>query len=60
MKKFMFLKYSFFVFENVMEILHSNSIILVKDLMMLTRSFEIFSIGHCADDIGNKKISSKY
>ena len=60
MKKFMFLKYSFFVFENLMEILHSNSIILVKDLMMLTRSFEIFSIGHYADDIGNKKISSKY
>ena len=59
-EKFMFLKYSFFAFENVMEILHSNSIILEKDLMMLTRNFEIFSIGHYADDIGNKNISSKY
>ena len=56
----MFLKNSFFVFENVMEILHSNSIIFEKDLMMLTRSFEIFSIGHYADDLGNKNISSEY
>ena len=43
-----------------MENLRSNSIILVKELIRLTRRFEIFLIYHYADDIGNKNVTSKY
>ena len=36
-----------------------NSIILVKDLIMRKRCFEIFLIDHCAGDIENKNIAGK-
>ena len=58
MRKFTFLKYSFFGKRTVTVL--SYSIILVEDLIRWGRGFEILFINHYAADIGKNSIGGKY